>query len=175
MEILDNIFLNYKDKFQKGLANELAICGNIHQLGYDTKVLNDHNPNYDISIIKDGKQNYIECKLDTRSDTTHNLYFEVWNYTYNRKCGITNDNMLSLYCHTFRKDGVWYYIINYRKTFVNIIKTILKEFPDKIRQYNNTYFINGQLVGDKAYIVDMGTFLSLYTAKVHTMNISFKW
>lgn len=172
MQILDNTFQKDTNKFKRGLYNELAIAGNLTKKGYQTKVLDDHNPNYDIVIEKDNIKNYVECKLDCLSHKTNNLYFEVWNYTYNRHCGITNDNNNTLYCHTFKYRDKWVFIINYRKVFIEI----LKQMPqDKIKVYNNTYYINGQLVGDKALLVDVETFLSLYKGTINEMLPAFKW
>lgn len=175
MEILDSILIKDKDKFKRGLSNELAISGNLSQKGIQTKVLNDKNPNYDIEICKDGSTNYIECKLDALADKTNNFYFEVFNYTYNRPCGICNTDTNTLYCHTFKLNGEWHYIINYRKAFIKVLKMMLSNYPDRIRQYNHTYFINGKLVGDKAYLVDIATFLQLYNGKQYTLNAAFKW
>jgi hypothetical protein len=170
-EILDNILIKENNKNKKGLSNELLINGNLKLKGHNGHVLNDHNPNYD--IIADKFE--IECKLDTLSDKTNNFYFEVYNYTYNRKCGICNDNMKTIYCHTFKLNGIWKYIINYRCIFVNVLKEIKNKYPDKIRAYNNTYFIDGQLVGDKAYLVDIETFFTIYKAKVYDLHLALQW
>lgn len=174
MEIMDSILIN-GDKFKRGLSNELAISGNLFLKGIQTKVLNDNNPSYDIEIFKDGSTNYIECKLDALADKTKNFYFEVYNYTYNRPCGICNDDLKTLYCHTYKIDGNWHYIINYRQVFIKVLKQMLSNYPDRIKPYNHTYFINGKVVGDKAYLVDISTFLQLYKGKVYTLDIAFKW
>lgn len=115
--MIDYIF-NTDNKNLKGLANELLISGNLHNKGANTLVLNDCNPNFDIKINKGNKTNYIECKLDTKAEKTNNLYFEFWNYTYNRPTGINNKDLNTLYCHTFKYGGKWVYILNKRKVFI---------------------------------------------------------
>lgn len=161
------------DKFKRGLYNELLISGNLNKKGLQTKVLNNHCPDYDIMIKKDEKQNFVECKLDAME--SDNFYFEYWNYTYNRPTGINNINLNTLYSHTFRINNEWFYIINFRKYFIQIIKDIINKHPNKIRTYNKTYFIEGKLMGDKAYIVDKQTFLSYYSGKIHKLELSLKW
>ena len=83
--------------------------------------------------------------------------------------------MKTIYCHTFKLNGTWKYIINYRCIFVNVLKEIKNKYPDKIRAYNNTYFIDGQLVGDKAYLVDIETFFTIYKAKVYDLHLALQW
>lgn len=172
---IDFILSTLPTKNQKGLFNELLISGNVHLHNIDTKVLNDHNPNYDIEISKDGKHTFIESKLDMKSEQTDNFYFEYWNYSHNRPTGINNSNLLTLYSHTFKRNGKWYFIINYRKTFIQILKQIKAKYPNKIKKYNNVYYNKGMMFGDMAYIVDTETFLSMYHGKVHEMKLAIRW
>lgn len=171
--MIDRIFNIQKNKNLLGTANELLISGNLNYIGYTTKVLNDRNPNYDIHIAKDSKYNYIECKLDIYP--SDNFYFEYWNFTYNRPTGINNDNLNILYSHTYKKDGEYFAIIAKRKTFISTIKQILKDFPEKIRRYNNTYYVNGEIKGDAAYIVDKEIFLKCFKGNNIKLRPIFKW
>lgn len=137
--------------------------------------MNDKNPNWDIRVNKDKLSTYVECKLDTMSEKTNNLYFEYWNFTYNRPTGINNKDLSTLYSHTFKLNNEWYYIVNYRKQFIKTLLSIIKNEPSKIRPYNNTYYIHSKLVGDKAYIVDVDTFFKYYKAKTYKMNLLLRW
>lgn len=171
--MIEKVFKNQKNKNLLGTANELLISGNLANKGYQTKVLNDRNPNYDISITKDNQTNYIECKLDLYP--SNNFYFEYWNFTYNRPTGINNENKETLYSHTFKRNGKYFAIIAKRKIFIDVLKQILKHHPEKIRRYNNTYYVNGSLKGDRAYIVDKDIFLKYFNGAIIELQPQFKW
>ncbi len=168
--IIDEL-LTIKDKLTKGEINELIICDQLAHRGYNCRWLHDNNPNWDLQIKKGNCTNYVECKLDGKA--TDNLYFEFWNYTNNRPTGINNKNLSSLYCHTFKYKGEWCFIINYRKAFINTLAKIQKEDESKIKAYNKTYHINNKLCGDKAYIVNIETFLKYYQGKIYPIEIYF--
>lgn len=171
--MIDRVFNYITNKNKLGTANELLISGNLTNRGYYVKVLNDRNPNYDLLIKKDGKQNFIECKLDLYP--SNNLYFEFWNFTYNRKTGIDNDNQNTLYSHTFKMNGKYYAIIAKRKVFISAVKQIKKNFPEKIYRYNNTFFRDGTIKGDAAYIVDKDIFLKCFKGQIIELKPLFRW
>ena len=137
------------NKNTQGLINELLVSGNLSKVGLQCRVLNDKNPNYDIEITKDNRVYYLECKLDLMAEKTGNLYFEYWNYTNSRKTGINNDNLNTLYSHTFYYKGRFVMLIAKRRQFVNTVRKCKGK-----RAYDKTYIKNGRIVGDKAYIVD---------------------
>lgn len=175
MDFITKVLTRNSNKNYKGLSNELLISGNLHKAGYTTKVLNDFNPSYDIKATKADKQYYIECKLDALVEHTNNFYFEYWNYTYNRPTGINNNDLETIYSHTYKIDGRYYHLIAKRKHFVKALKEVLKYEPTKVKIYNNTYYVNGKVTGDKAYIVDRNTFLRYFKGYNRQLNPSFRW
>lgn len=174
--------INYIDKClskgttkQKGTGNELLIAGNMYKYGFNVQVLADNSPNYDIKISKGNKTNYIECKLDMLVDKTGNFYFEYWNYTYNRPTGINSNDLNTLYSHTYKVDGQYYHLISKRSNFIDAIRQAIAKESDKVRIYNNTYYINGKVTGDKAYIIDKATFLKYFKGCNKKLSASFRW
>lgn len=151
-------------KNQKGTLNECLIADKLLDSKYKVRVLMNDNPNYDLIISKDGKTNEIECKLDNTAHLTGNFYFEYWNYTHNRKTGINNDNLNTLYTHTYYNSDAKYYYFIYgkRKQFVRAINKVLENAPDKIRKYDHIFDTYKGIQGDAAYIVDINTFLSYF-------------
>lgn len=152
------------NKKKAGTINELLIAGTLSKLGYDINVPDDNNRDYDIIVSKDGKHNYLECKLDNTAHIYSNFYFEYWNYTFNRPTGINNTNLNTLYAHTYfnNDDKRYYFLSGKRMIFVEAIKTILSKEPNSIRKYEHTYISYNGLVGDSAYIVKQDTFMKYF-------------
>lgn len=175
MDFINSVLTMNRNKNYKGLLNELLISGNLHNAGYITQVLNDFNPNYDIKAINGDKLYYVECKLDGLVEYTNNFYFEYWNYTYNRPTGINNNDLETIYSHTYKTGDKYYYLIGKRKYFIKALKEVFKYEPDKVKIYNNTYYVKGNVSGDKAYIVDKDTFLKYFKGYNRQLKASFRW
>lgn len=55
-------------------------------------------------------------------DKTGNFYFEYWNYTYSRPTGINNNDLNTLYSHTYIENEQYYHLLSKRKYFIDAIK-----------------------------------------------------
>jgi len=168
------IFDTVRNKNRKGVINELLMCDNLLTNGYETTVLNDNNPNWDMLLTKADRKFYLESKLDNTSHITGNFYFEYWNYTFSRKTGINNDNLYTLYSHTYYdiQQDKYFYLIGTRKQYIDAIGQILALEPTKIRNYDNTYYGLSGVKGDAAYIVNKETFLSYFQG--YNKELEFK-
>lgn len=159
---------NTKDK---GTVNELLIAGNLIRYKFKVNVNEDNNPNYDLTINKGNKTSYVECKLDNRSHITGNFYFELWSCTFNRYTGVLNNDMNTVYSHTYCINGEYYALIGKRKLFYEA----LKQLKPYIKHYNNTYKINGKLKGDKAVIINKKLFIKHFKGYNIKLKPKFAW
>lgn len=167
--------LSESDKNKVGTINEGLIAGNLYKFGYEVFVCDNRDPNYDIILRKDGKENVLESKLDRDVEKYNNFYFEYWNYTYSRKTGINNDDLNTLYSHTYSENGKYYCLIAKRKYFIDAIRKILSADKEKIRQYDNIYQSYKGIQGDTAYIVDKNTFLKCFKGFKIELLPAFRW
>lgn len=170
IDFIKHHFQLFNNKNNQGLINELLVSGNLSKFGLSCKVLNDNNPNYDIKVSKGNRYNYLECKLDLKVEATRNLYFEYWNYTNNRKTGINNDNLNTLYSHTFVYNGQFSMLIGKRQLFIDCLKRCKHK-----KSYNHTFIKNGRIMGDKAYIVKVDEFVDLFQGHKKILKAVFNW
>ena len=177
-KIIGYVFENLcNTKNIKGTINECLIAGNLSKYGYEVLVNNDRNPEYDILLKRNGIEYLLECKLDNQVSRFGNFFFEYWNYTYGRKTGINNNDLNTLYSHTYycKEDNKWYCLIAKRMTFVKTIQKILAIEPDKIKQYNNVYYSSDGIKGDAAYIINKDTFIKYFKGYNIILIPAYRW